>query len=187
MKVERTTSETRVVVGLELYPESASYSISTTLPFLDHLLAGFAKHGRFGLEVLAEGDHEHHIAEDAGITLGQALARALGDKRGIRRFGHAVVPMDEVLVLCALDLSGRSWFSSSVRFRYKQVEGLSAELIPHFLESFAREAGMNLHLRLLEGGNEHHKAEAAFKALGLALRMAVERVGTEVPSTKGVL
>ena len=185
--VERTTSETRVRVKLNLHPGEPEYSISTTLPFLDHLLGGFARHGRFGLEVLAEGDHEHHIAEDVAITLGQALTRALGDKRGIRRFGHALVPMDDVLVLCALDISGRSWFSSTVGFRYKQVEGLSTELIPHFLESFAREAGITLHLRLLEGRNEHHKAEAAFKALGLALSMAVERVGGGIPSTKGVL
>ncbi|WP_456475740.1 imidazoleglycerol-phosphate dehydratase HisB [Candidatus Pyrohabitans sp.] len=185
-QVKRRTKETDIAVDLKI-DGSGEYEISTTLPFLDHLLASFAKHGRFDLKLQAEGDHEHHIAEDVALVLGQAFREALGDKHGIRRFGHAIVPMDDVLVLCAVDIGGRSYCSNGIKFRYKRVEGLSTELIGHFLESFASKFRINLHTRLLEGKNEHHKAEALFKALGLALSMALERRGRGVPSTKGVL
>ncbi len=184
--VSRRTSETEISVELKING-SGSYEVSTTIPFLDHLLASFAKHGRFDLALKAEGDHEHHIVEDVAIALGQAFRKAAGDKAGIRRFGHAVVPMDDVLVLVAVDISGRSYCSNTVKFRYKRVEGLSTEMITHFLESFASEFRINLHAKLLDGKNEHHKAEALFKALGLALSQALEKRGGGVPSTKGVL
>jgi imidazoleglycerol-phosphate dehydratase len=185
-QVKRKTRETDITVHLKING-SGEYEISTTLPFFDHLLASFAKHGRFDLKVKAQGDHEHHIVEDVAIVLGQAFREAVGSKEGIRRFGHAIVPMDDVLVLCAVDISGRSYCSNGVKFRYKHVEGLSTELLGHFLESFSNEFRINLHTKLLDGKNEHHKAEALFKALGMALSMALEKRGKGVPSTKGVL
>jgi imidazoleglycerol-phosphate dehydratase len=185
-QVKRRTRETDITVELKING-SGGYEISTSLPFFDHLLASFAKHGRFDLVLRAQGDHEHHIVEDVAIVLGQAFREAVGSKAGIRRFGHAVVPMDDVLVLVAVDISGRSYCSNSIKFRYKRVEGLSTELIGHFLESFASEFRINLHAKLLDGKNEHHKAEALFKALGIALSMALEKRGDGVPSTKGVL
>ncbi len=185
-RVERHTKETEITAELKING-SGSYEISTTLPFFDHLLASFAKHGRFDLVLKARGDHEHHLVEDVAIVLGQAFREAAGSKAGIRRFGHAVVPMDDVLVLVAVDISGRSYCSSGVKFKYKRVEGLSTELISHFLESFASEFKINLHAKLLDGKNEHHKAEALFKALGIALSMALEKRGDGIPSTKGIL
>ncbi len=185
-RVERRTRETEIMAELKINGRG-SYEISTTLPFFDHLLASFAKHGRFDLVLKAKGDHEHHLVEDVGIVLGQAFRKAAGEKTGIRRFGYAVVPMDDVLVLVAVDIGGRSYCSSGIKFRYKQVEGLSTELIPHFLESFAGEFKVNIHAKLLDGKNEHHKAEALFKALGVALSMALERRSGGIPSTKGVL
>jgi imidazoleglycerol-phosphate dehydratase len=184
--VGRRTKETSVEVTLNLDGEGKLH-VSTGIAFLDHLISSLAKHGSFDLELRAEGDHEHHIVEDVAIAMGRAFSKALGDKLGIRRFGHALVPMDEVLVLVAVDLSGRSFCVNRVRFGDRRIEGMDSDLIHHFLNTFSSEFKINLHARLLEDGNEHHKAEALFKGLGIALREACSVVGEGVPSTKGVL
>ncbi|RMF90149.1 MAG: imidazoleglycerol-phosphate dehydratase HisB [Methanobacteriota archaeon] len=186
-EIVRKTSETEVQVKLNL-DGKGSYRVSTGIGFFDHMLESFARHGSFDLEVTAKGDNEHHIVEDTGIALGEALKKALGDKKGINRFGQAVIPMDEVLILTSVDLSGRAYTSLDVKFRKKKIEDLSAEMIEHFIHSFASEARMNLHIKFLDGRNDHHKAEAIFKSLAIALRMAVAKDATKgLPSTKGVL
>ena len=157
------------------------------------MLDSLARHARFDLTVRAEGDlhvDQHHTAEDVGITLGQALDRALGERRGIRRFGDATVPLDEALSQVAVDLGGRGWASIELPFHGLMIGRLSAEMIPHLLQSFAHEGRFALHVRLLRGENDHHRAEATFKALARALDDATRldpRLGGEVPSTKGVL
>lgn len=185
-EVERTTKETDIAVTLEI-DGSGEHEIQTGVDFLDHLLSSFAKHGRFDLRIRAAGDNEHHIVEDVAIALGEAFTKALGDKKGIRRFGHAIIPMDDVLVLTSIDISGRSYCMNGVAFKRKKIEGMSSEMIPHFLTTFSSEFKINLHTRLLDGRNEHHKAEALFKAMGVALRDACSVVGRDIPSTKGVL
>jgi imidazoleglycerol-phosphate dehydratase len=185
-EVERKTKETEVRVKLNV-DGAGSYEVNTGVSFFDHLLSSFAKHGYFDLAVSAKGDNEHHVVEDVAIALGEAFKKALGDKRGIRRFGSAIVPMDDVLVLTSVDISGRSYCVNSVTFRRKKIEGMSSEMIGHFLASFASEFKINLHAKVLEGRNEHHKAEALFKSLGLSLREACSIVGQGIPSTKGVL
>lgn len=185
-KIERQTKETQVKIKLNVDGEG-HYKITTEIDFLDHLLSSFAKHGRFDLNVRARGDNEHHIVEDVAIALGEAFTKALGDKKGIKRFGLAIVPMDDVLVLTSVDISGRSYCVNGVAFRRKKIEGMSSEMIPHFLTTFSSEFKINLHTRLLDGKNEHHKAEALFKAIGVALREACGVVGRDIPSTKGVL
>jgi imidazoleglycerol-phosphate dehydratase len=185
--VERKTKETDINIKLNL-DGSGKYSVSTGVKFFDHMLESFTRHGGFDLELSASGDNEHHIVEDVGITLGQALKKAVKDKRGIARFGQAVIPMDEVLILTSVDLGGRAYTSLDFKFRKKKIEDLSAEMIEHFLESLASEAKMNLHIKFLDGRNDHHKAEAIFKSLALALKMAVSREARKgLPSTKGVL
>jgi imidazoleglycerol-phosphate dehydratase len=190
--VNRQTRESRVEVELNL--DGAGHSdIATGIGFLDHMLDSLTRHSRFDLTVRAEGDlhvDQHHTAEDVGITLGQALDQALGERRAIRRFGDAVVPLDEALAQVAVDLGGRGWASIDVPFRGQMIGGLSAEMIPHLLQSFAMEGRFTLHVRLLAGENDHHRAEATFKALARALDDATRfdpRLGTEVPSTKGVI
>lgn len=164
------------------------YDIKTVGGFFDHMLESFSRHSHIDLKIRASGDNEHHIVEDVGITLGEALRKALGDKSGIQRFGHSITPMDDVLMLVALDLGGRPYINLDFRFRKKKIEDLSSEMIEHFLQSFATEARLNLHVKLLEGRNDHHRAEAIFKGLALALKMAVSRdLSKGVPSTKGVL
>lgn len=185
-KLTRETKETSVALALKIEGRG-EYEIVTGIKFFDHLLASFAKHGSFDVKLKASGDNEHHVVEDVAIVLGQGFARALGDKRGIRRFGSAIVPMDDVLVLVAVDVGGRAYCVNGIKFRRKKIEDLSSEMISHFLESFASEFRINLHAKLLEGANEHHKAEALFKALGTALRDACEVRGKGVPSTKGVV
>lgn len=185
-KVSRKTKETNIRVSLNI-DGRGNYNIRTGIKFFNHFLSSFAKHGSFDLEIAATGDNEHHVVEDVGIVLGEAFKKALGDKLGIRRFGFSVVPMDDALVLVAVDAGGRAYCSNDVKFRRKKIEDLSAEMIPHFLESFASEFKINLHAKLLDGKNEHHKAEALFKALGVALRDACEVRGRGVPSTKGVI
>jgi imidazoleglycerol-phosphate dehydratase len=172
---------------------SGKAAVSTGLPFLDHMLELVAVHGLFDLTVKAKGDlhvDQHHTAEDVGITLGQALDKALGERRAIRRFGDAVVPLDEALAQVAVDLGGRGWASIDLPFRAPMIGGLSAEMIPHLLQSFATDGRFSLHVRLLAGENDHHRAEATFKALARALDDATRpdlRLGGEVPSTKGVI
>jgi imidazoleglycerol-phosphate dehydratase len=185
--VTRKTSETDITVNLNL-DGSGKYSVSTGTQFFDHMLESFARHGGFDVEISAAGDNEHHIVEDVGIALGQALKEAVGDKKGIARFGQAVIPMDEVLILTSVDLGGRTHIALDAKFRKKKIEDLSAEMIEHFVESFASEARMNLHIKFLDGRNDHHKAEAIFKSLAIALKMAVSKDPKKgLPSTKGVL
>jgi imidazoleglycerol-phosphate dehydratase len=188
--VRRTTRETDVSVVLDLNGTGAA-SVRTGIGLYDHLLESFAHHALFDLTVEATGDlerDEHHTVEDVALALGQALAEALGDRAGIQRFGEASVPMDEALARAAVDLSGRPYAVLDLRFRGERIGELSTQMIPHALESLVRTSGMTLHLRA-RGRNDHHTAEAAFKALARALRGAAEldprRPG--VPSTKGSL
>jgi imidazoleglycerol-phosphate dehydratase len=190
--IQRQTRESRVEVVLNL--DGAGHGdVATGIGFLDHMLDSFARHARFDLTIRAEGDlhvDQHHTAEDVGISLGQALDKALGERRAIRRFGDAVVPLDEALAQVAVDLGGRGWASIDLPFRGSNIGGLSSEMIPHLLQSFAAEGRFTLHVRLLAGENDHHRAEATFTALARALDDATRpdpRLGTEVPSTKGVI
>jgi imidazoleglycerol-phosphate dehydratase len=191
-QVRRETKETSVSLELEL-DGTGGYSVSTGIGMFDHMLEQLARHGLFDLRLDATGDIErdpHHLVEDVGLVLGQALDRALGERRGISRFGHAIVPMDEALALVAVDLGGRPHAAIDASFERELIGQLPAENVGHFLEAFALEARMNLHVRLLAGENDHHRVEAIFKALARALRAAVtmdERVGEQVPSTKEVL
>lgn len=190
--VERATRETAVTCKLVLDGAGAS-SIATGIGFLDHMLTALARHALFDLGVAAKGDLHidfHHTAEDVGIVLGKALAQALGDKRGIRRFGHALVPMDEALAEAAIDISGRPFLAWSVTFTRDKVGEMDTELFEEFFRAFAMNALITLHVTQKAGTNAHHVAEACFKALARALRMAVEpdpRAGDAIPSTKGSL
>ena len=185
--VQRDTKETKVRIGIDL-DRVADPQVSTGLPFFDHMLEQIGKHGGFALEVETRGDlhiDEHHTVEDTALALGQALRGALGDKRGIGRYGFTL-PMDEALASAALDFSGRPWLVFEGGFGRERVNNLPTELVPHFFRSLCDGAGLNLHLSL-RGDNDHHKIEAAFKALARALRQAVRREGVELPSTKGAL
>lgn len=187
-KVRRKTKETAVDVRINL-DGSGRTRVNTKIKFLDHLLASFAKHGCFDLELRARGDFEHHIAEDSMIALGEAIERALGKKAGIQRMGDAVVPMDDALVLAAVDLSGRAYPDIEANFTKRKLDDLSSDMIVHLLETLATNGRFNLHVKVLRGKNDHHKAEAVFKALGVALARATSRAPRRrsVPSTKGVL
>ncbi|MDX6383745.1 MAG: imidazoleglycerol-phosphate dehydratase [Blastocatellia bacterium] len=189
--VRRKTKETDVRVKLNLDGKGSS-RIRTGLPFLDHMLDLFAKHGLFDLEVLCEGDLEiddHHSVEDIALTLGQALTEALGDKAGINRYGAAIVPMDEALCRSVIDLSGRFYLVYEVTTRRQKIGNFSVELAEHFWRSLAETAKFNLHIDCLRGRNTHHILEGTFKATARALRQAVDRDPriTGVLSTKGVL
>ncbi|HEY8490352.1 MAG TPA: imidazoleglycerol-phosphate dehydratase HisB [Dehalococcoidia bacterium] len=190
--VRRETKETRVAVDLNL-DGSGQVRVSTGIGMLDHLLEQLGKHGSFDLTVEARGDlqvDEHHTVEDVALCVGRALDEALGDRRGIVRMGHAAVPLDEALALVAVDLSGRPYAVVEVPFTLERIGGLPSSLVRHALESLAAAGRMNLHARLLSGEDDHHKAEATFKALARALhaasRIDPQRAG-EVPSTKGTL
>lgn len=189
-RIERRTGETDVKVELVLDGEGHA-DVETGLGFLDHMLAALAKHGRFDLQLACEGDLEvddHHTAEDCALALGSALDRALGERRGIRRFGHAYAPLDEALARVVVDLSGRPSAHVSLGLRRERIGDIATENIAHVFVSLATTARMTLHVDVLKGENDHHRAEAAFKALALALRQAVALDGSaEVPSTKGVL
>jgi imidazoleglycerol-phosphate dehydratase len=189
--VHRKTKETDIRVELNL-DGSGQASVSVGLPFLEHMLELFAKHGLFDLQITCDGDLEiddHHTVEDIAITLGQALVQALGDKAGINRYGEAVVPMDEALCRSVIDLSGRFYLVYEVSVRRQMIGNFSVELAEHFWRSFAETAKFNLHIDCLRGRNSHHILEGTFKASARALRAAVERnsriVG--IPSTKGSL
>jgi imidazoleglycerol-phosphate dehydratase len=190
--VERATHETRIRVELDL-DGTGRHEVATPLPFLTHMVEQLARHGLFDLVVRAEGDVHidgHHTTEDLAITLGRAFADALGDKRGIRRYGEATLPMDEALVTCALDLSGRTFFVWRVPLPKAKIGEFDSELAEVFFEGFARGAQCNLHVRLHEGENLHHIVEISFKALARALRAATEidpRAAGAIPSTKGTL
>ncbi|MDD9932142.1 MAG: imidazoleglycerol-phosphate dehydratase HisB [Myxococcales bacterium] len=189
--VERKTRETEIRVELDL-DGSGQYRIDTPLPFLSHMLDQLGRHGMLDLTVVASGDTEidgHHTTEDLGITLGQAVAQALGDRSGIRRYGSATLPMDEACVTCAMDLSGRPYFVWRVPMPKAKVGEFDTELAEVFFEGFARGSGANLHMHMLEGDVLHHIIEISFKAFARALREAVELDprGSGVPSTKGTL
>ena len=186
-RVQRDTRETRISVELDL-DRAADAEVSTGLPFFDHMLDQIGKHGGIALKVRADGDlhiDEHHTIEDAGIALGQALKQALGDKRGIARYGFTL-PMDETLASAALDFGGRPYLVFEGTFKRERVGDMPTELVEHFFRSVCDAAALNLNLRV-EGENDHHKVEALFKAFARALRMAVRREGADLPSTKGVL
>ncbi|MGH8052640.1 MAG: bifunctional histidinol-phosphatase/imidazoleglycerol-phosphate dehydratase HisB [Stenotrophomonas sp.] len=185
--VQRDTKETQIRVFVDL-DKVAGARINTGLPFFDHMLDQIGRHGGFALEIVAKGDlhiDEHHTIEDTGLALGQALREALGDKRGIGRYGFTL-PMDETLASAALDFSGRPYFVFEGEFKRERVGDMPTELVPHFFRSLCDSAGLNLNLKV-EGDNDHHKVEACFKALARALRQAIRREGTELPSTKGAL
>lgn len=186
-KITRKTKETRIDVEFNL-DGNGKASVDTTIKFFDHLLSSFAKHGCFDLRLKARGDFPHHIAEDSMIALGAALEKALGDKRGIERMGDAAVPMDDALVMAAIDLGGRAYPEIEAGFRKKKLDDLSSDLVVHVLQTLAVNGKFNLHVKVLRGKNDHHKAEAIFKALGVALRRAVNRLPKRgLPSTKGVI
>jgi imidazoleglycerol phosphate dehydratase HisB len=185
----RSTGETTVRVSLDLDGTGVS-TVSTGLGFLDHMLTALSKHSGFDLGLSAQGDldvDDHHTVEDCAIVLGRALDEALGDRVGIARFGHAYAPLDESLCRAVVDLSGRPWVELSLPFSRPAIGQVATENLVHFLRSLAIESRMALHLDLLRGDNDHHKAESAFKALALALRAAVDKVDSSVPSTKGSL
>ncbi len=188
-KVNRETGETRVYIEINL-DGTGIYNISTPIPLLNHMLESFSKHSHFDLIVRAEGDVEvdhHHLIEDVGIVLGAAFSKALPSKRGIERFGHEIVPMDESLVLSAVDISGRTYFVYSGFPEGRTLNGVEFDLFREFWKSFCENAKINLHLNLLYGLNLHHMAEASFKATARALKKAVKLTGLFIPSTKGKL
>ncbi len=187
--IKRETKETSISLELDL-DGSGKWDITTGISMFDHLLSQLAQHGRFDIKISARSDDQHHLAEDVAICLGKALGEALGDKRGIVRMGDATVPMDDTLALVAMDISGRGYTVLELPFSGNDMGGFPTDLIRHFLESFATEARLNLHARVVYGINDHHKAEALFKALGRALDNATrvdERISGELPSTKGLL
>jgi imidazoleglycerol-phosphate dehydratase len=189
--VERNSRETRIKVELDL-DGTGKATIQTPLPFLSHMLEQIARHGAFDLNIYAEGDVEidgHHTTEDIGIVLGKAVLDALGDRKGIRRYGSATLPMDEALVTAALDLSGRPFFVWRVNLPKAKLGNWDVELAEVFFEAFARTAQANLHVRLIEGSNLHHIIEISFKAFAKALREAtsLDPRSPDVPSTKGML
>ena len=191
-KLRRTTGETDVAVVLDLDGTGKS-EISTGCGFLDHMLTLFARHGRFDLTVQAKGDtwvDDHHTVEDVGITLGDAFAKALGDKRGVTRYGSTILPMDEALILTAVDLSGRGLLCYDLAIPTEKVGTFDTQLVGELFAAFARRADLTLHVKQLAGTNSHHIIEGAFKSLARSLRAAVAidpAAAGEVPSTKGVL
>jgi imidazoleglycerol-phosphate dehydratase len=190
-QVTRNTKETQISVSVNL-DGTGKASFDTGIPFLEHMLDQIARHGVIDMEIKASGDihiDDHHTVEDIGITLGQAVANALGDKKGVRRYGHAYVPLDEALSRVVIDFSGRPLLVSQAKYPDRNIGRFSVALIHEFFQGFANHAQATLHMDCLKGENSHHIAETLFKAFGKALRVAVEldpRV-TDIPSTKGVL
>jgi len=192
VQVERNTLETQIRVALDL-DGSGRGRFRTGVPFLEHMLDQIARHGLLDLDIEADGDlhiDAHHTVEDVGITLGQALAQALGDKRGIRRYGHAYVPLDEALSRVVVDLSGRPMLTYNIDYTRARIGDFDVDLLREFFQGLTNHAALTLHIDNLRGLNAHHQAETVFKAFGRALRMAVEpdpRMGDMTPSTKGAL
>jgi imidazoleglycerol-phosphate dehydratase len=185
----RKTNETEIRISLNL-DGNGQHHIATGIPFFDHMLTQIARHGHFDLEIDAKGDLEidgHHTVEDVGLVLGQALREALGDRRGITRFGHAYVPLDEALTRVVIDLSGRPYLIYKVEFKSARIGDLQTELIEEFLKALVQEGRLNLHVENLYGRNQHHIAETIFKATARALHIATRVEHAEIPSTKGVL
>ena len=191
VKIERKTKETDIKLTINLDGEGKT-NIQTGIGFFDHMLDGFARHGLFDLELSVKGDLDvdcHHTIEDTGIVLGKAIAEALGEKKGIKRYGNFMLPMDETLALCAIDLSGRPYLNFQADFTVEKLEDFDTEMFREFFYALSYSAAMNLHLKILDGGNNHHMAEALFKAFGKALDMATmeEPRMKDVWSTKGSL
>lgn len=188
--IQRKTRETEIFLELSLDGEGKA-EIQTGIGFLDHMFHALTRHASLDLTLQCDGDLEvddHHTAEDCGIVFGVALEKALGEKRGVKRFGSAYAPLDEALARAVVDLSGRPFSAIDLQLRREAIGGLSCENIPHVLQSIAMASRTTLHVDVLKGSNDHHKAEAAFKAFALALRQAISRDGTQsIPSTKGVL
>lgn len=191
-QIKRKTAETDITLRLTL-EGSGQGSVDSGCGFLDHMLTLFAAHGRFDLDLLCKGDvqvDDHHSVEDIGIALGEAFAVALGDKRGIHRYGHTVLPMDEALILSAVDLSGRGYLEYALELPAAKVGSFDTELVEEFFLAFVRKAGCTLHIRQLSGRNTHHIIEGAFKSVARSLREAIApdmAYGDEIPSTKGLL
>ncbi len=191
-KLSRETGETQITVEL-IIDGTGNYEVDTGNGMFDHLLAQLSRHGLIDISVSAKGDTQvgwHHLVEDVGIMLGRTLREAVGDAKGITRMGHTYVPLDEALALTVVDFGGRGYSVIDAPMTDSDLGGLPADLIRHFLESFAREGAFNLHVRLLTGSNNHHKAEAIFKSLARSLRAALtpdDRLGGEIPSTKGTI
>lgn len=192
IKIDRKTTETDISMKLNLDGTGKS-KIETGCGFLDHMITLFAKHGRFDLELNCKGDTQvdyHHTAEDIGIVLGSGFLKALGDMRGIVRYGYMILPMDEALILSAIDISGRSHLAYSLSIPTEKIGDFDSELVQEFFEAFVREAKITLHLKKIDGTNSHHIAEGAFKAFARAIAIAVstdEKYKNEIPSTKGTL
>ncbi|MBQ6369538.1 MAG: imidazoleglycerol-phosphate dehydratase HisB [Parasporobacterium sp.] len=190
--IKRETTETRICLSLDL-DGSGIYKIDTGCGFLDHMLELFARHGRFDLELTCQGDtrvDDHHTTEDIGIVLGQAFSEALGEKRGIRRYGQTILPMDEALILTAVDLSGRGCLGYALEIPSQKVGSFDTELVQEFWLAFVRNAACSLHIRQLAGINSHHIIEGAFKSAARSLKEAVSidpETAQEIPSTKGLL
>lgn len=191
-RIERNTKETQIVLALEIDGKGVS-EINTGCGFLDHMMELFARHGRFDLAIECSGDTQvdyHHTAEDIGIVLGSAFKEALGDKKGIYRYGQFLLPMDEALVMCAVDISGRSYVNFDVQIPTQKVGNFDTELVKEFIMALSREMGLTIHFKQFAGENSHHIIEAVFKGMARALRAACaieEEFADEIPSTKGVL
>ena len=186
--VERKTSETEITIKMNLDGEG-KYDISTGVNFFNHMLESFSKHSMIDLEVNATGDIEiddHHTIEDVGILLGEAFSEAIGDKKGIRRMAHAIVPMDESVATVAVDISGRSYCNMDLPFKNEKIGDMTSAVVIHFFESFASAAKLNIYGEV-KGVNDHHKAEAIFKAFAKSLKYAIKVEHNQIPSTKGVL
>ena len=187
--VNRKTAETDIKLSINLDGQGES-KINSGCGFFDHMLTLFSKHGSIDLELDCDGDtyvDYHHTVEDIGIVLGSALKNALGDCKGIRRYGSMMLPMDETLVLCALDVSGRSHLQFNLPIPTQKVGDFDTELVNEFFVAFTRQAGITLHIKLIDGTNSHHIIEAAFKAFGRSLNQALEIINDKIPSTKGIL
>lgn len=186
--VSRKTSETDISIKMDL-DGTGHYNISTGVNFFNHMLESFSKHSMIDLEIHAVGDIEiddHHTIEDVGILLGEAFSEAIGDKKGIRRMAHAIVPMDESLATIAIDISGRSYCNMNLNFKNEKIGDMTSDIVIHFFESFASSAKINIY-GAVEGANDHHKAEAIFKAFAKSLKDAIKIEHDQIPSTKGTL
>jgi imidazoleglycerol-phosphate dehydratase len=183
---ERVTKETSVSIELNL-DGSGNSEINTSVKFLDHMLVLLARHANIVLNISAQGDLTHHIVEDVAITLGECFLEALNEKKGINRYGSAFIPMDDSLARCVIDFSGRKALVLDLDLNECDIEDMAVEDINHFFNSFAENAKINLHLKLLYGDDQHHKVEAAFKALAHSIKMAIKIVSDKIPSTKGSL
>ncbi len=186
--VSRKTSETDINIKMDL-DGSGKYNISTGVNFFNHMMESFSKHSMIDLDIQATGDVEiddHHTIEDVGILLGQAFSEAIGDKKGIKRMAHAIVPMDESVATVAIDISGRSYCNMNLKFKNEKIGDMTSDIVIHFFESFDSSAKINIY-GTVEGVNDHHKAEAIFKAFAKSLKEAVKVEHNQIPSTKGVL